>query len=65
MLRNDDEGLLQTTAKLSQLGYDITSPTHTMLAFQRHFQPHKVDGIPDQETHTLLQGLLKAQEMLI
>lgn len=50
---------------LSQLGYDITSPTHTLLAFQRHFQSHKVDGVADQETYALLQGLLKSQEMLI
>jgi N-acetylmuramoyl-L-alanine amidase len=50
---------------LSQLGYDITSPSHTLLAFQRHFQPHKLDGVADKETHTLLQGLLKSQEMLI
>lgn len=44
---------------LSHLGYDITSPSHALLAFQRHFQPHKVDGIPNHETYALLQGLLK------
>lgn len=62
--RNDDDaGKLMEV--LSQLGYDITSPSHTLLAFQRHFQTHKIDGMADQETYALLQGLLKSQEMLI
>jgi len=51
--------------QLARIGYEITSPTHTILAFQRHFQPYKVDGIADQETYALAQGLLKAEKMLI
>jgi len=43
---------------LAQIGYDMTSPVHTITAFQRRFQPHKLDGIPDEETHALVQGLL-------
>lgn len=50
---------------LAQVGYDMRSPGDSILAFQRHFQPHKVDGIPDEETLALLQGLLKAQQALI
>lgn len=50
---------------LAQIGYETVSPLHTLLAFQRHFQPHKIDGVPDQETFSLLQSLLKAQETLI
>lgn len=45
---------------LSHIGYDVTSPAHALLAFQRHFQPHKVDGVADQETYALLKGLLFA-----
>jgi N-acetylmuramoyl-L-alanine amidase len=44
--------------KLAHIGYEIVSPLHTILAFQQHFQPHKVDGIPDQETDALVQGML-------
>ena len=54
------ENPLDLMEGLAQVGYDIRSPLHATLAFQRHFQPHKVDGIPDQETFSLLQGLLKA-----
>jgi len=43
---------------LSTIGYDISSPEHAILAFQRHFQPHKLDGIPDTETLALAHGLL-------
>ncbi len=46
---------------LSQIGYETISPHHTLLAFQRHFQPHKVDGIADEETLSLIQGLLDPQ----
>ncbi len=50
---------------LEQIGYETLSPSHTLLAFQRHFQPHKIDGIADTETLCLLQGLLDSQEKLI
>lgn len=62
LLRPDNFGLAMTTedlqAMLSQVGYDTRSPPHALIAFQRHFQPHKVDGIADQETYTLLQKIL-------
>jgi N-acetylmuramoyl-L-alanine amidase len=56
---------LDITEDLAKIGYETVSPTHTLLAFQRHFQPHKIDGVADQETLTLLKSLLKSQEMLI
>jgi N-acetylmuramoyl-L-alanine amidase len=43
---------------LSQIGYETISLPHTLLAFQRHFQPGKVDGIADDETLALIAGLL-------
>ncbi|OJW47586.1 MAG: hypothetical protein BGO67_04365 [Alphaproteobacteria bacterium 41-28] len=58
----EDENIIKF---LEKIGYETTSPTHTLLAFQRHFQPHKIDGIADRETLTLLKSLLKSQEMLI
>lgn len=50
---------------LSQIGYDTTSPHHALLAFQRHFQPHKVDGVADAETCAFLEGLLTPSKRLI
>ncbi len=44
---------------LAEYGYDITAET-VVAAFQRHFQPHKVDGVTDDETRALLGGLLRA-----
>lgn len=43
---------------LYEIGYDMSSPKHAILAFQRHFQPHKLDGVPDKETLALARGLL-------
>lgn len=50
---------------LAQIGYETTSPLDALLAFQRHFQPQKVDGVADNETYALIQGLLRSQEELI
>lgn len=47
---------------LSQIGYEVISPGDTILAFQRHFQPHKLDGVLDQETHALIQRILPLRE---
>jgi N-acetylmuramoyl-L-alanine amidase len=58
-----DDGSI--TESLAQIGYEIISPTDALLAFQRHFQPHKVDGVADNETIALIQGLLRSQEKLI
>jgi len=44
-------------SRLAEIGYETTSPTHTIMAFQRHFQPHKVDGIANKETYLLLNKI--------
>ncbi len=43
---------------LKKIGYETASPSHALLAFQRHFQPQKVDGVVNHQTYSLLQGLL-------
>jgi N-acetylmuramoyl-L-alanine amidase len=43
---------------LSKIGYETISLPHALLAFQRHFQPHKMDGIADDETLALIAGLI-------
>ncbi|MBS0271156.1 MAG: N-acetylmuramoyl-L-alanine amidase [Proteobacteria bacterium] len=52
---------ISLTEALNKIGYETVSPTHSLLAFQRHFQPHKVDGVADEETVSLLQALLNLQ----
>jgi N-acetylmuramoyl-L-alanine amidase len=56
---------LDITENLAQIGYETISLTQTILAFQRHYQPHRVDGIVDEETRSLLQGLLSLHKKLI
>jgi N-acetylmuramoyl-L-alanine amidase len=59
----------QLQAALAGLGYGI--PCHGRLdqatriviaAFQRHFRPARVDGVPDRETLGRLDGLVRALE---
>jgi N-acetylmuramoyl-L-alanine amidase len=52
---------IDVTEALARMGYETVSPLHTLLAFQRHFQPHKVDGTTDSETLSLLQSLINMQ----
>jgi len=47
-----------TMGMLAAYGYDI-SADQVVVAFQRHFQPHKIDGATDDETRALLGGLLR------
>lgn len=49
---------------LKDIGYDPHSLSHALLAFQRHFQPHKVDGIADDETRLLLTALAGESSLL-
>jgi N-acetylmuramoyl-L-alanine amidase len=56
-LKATKQSSLNVTEALSQIGYETVSPPHTIMAFQRHFQPHKIDGIPDEETYRLIQGI--------
>ncbi len=60
-----EKSVFDINEDLEKIGYEVVSPPHALLAFQRHFQPHKVDGVPDHETRSLIQGLLKTQENLI
>jgi N-acetylmuramoyl-L-alanine amidase len=60
-----DLAAVQTS--LARYGYEI-SPTGQMdaptkaalIAFQRHFRPARLDGLPDAETRSLLYGLLRS-----
>jgi N-acetylmuramoyl-L-alanine amidase len=48
-------------AALQRYGYAppiAVPPREIVKAFQRHFRPARVDGMPDPETRTLLAGLL-------
>lgn len=53
-------GMAATLAALGRYGYDIADPHAALAAFQRHFRPKRVDGLPDRETAEILAGLLKA-----
>ena len=53
-----DGDIKDVTHSLNRIGYETLSSTHALLAFQRHFQPHKVDGMANRETLSLIQGLL-------
>jgi N-acetylmuramoyl-L-alanine amidase len=55
----------QLQADLARFGYGVTPSGRldegtcmAILAFQRHFRPSRVDGIPDRETLARLDGLL-------
>lgn len=43
---------------LSEIGYDISNAEAAMSAFQRHFCPHRLDGVCDEETRRTIAGLL-------
>ena len=45
--------------ELADYGYDLTNPTKAIIAFQRHFRPHKFDGIWDEESAQRLAALLR------
>lgn len=53
-------GMAATIEALGRFGYDTADPHAALAAFQRHFRPKRVDGLPDRETAELLAGLLKA-----
>ncbi|MBX9786349.1 MAG: N-acetylmuramoyl-L-alanine amidase [Alphaproteobacteria bacterium] len=50
---------------LATIGYETISLPHTIRAFKRHFQPHQGDDRVDEETHSLIQGLLDSLKMPI
>ncbi len=45
-------------AMLDQYGYDISDMDSAVAAFQRHFRPTRIDGVPDASCASLLAGLL-------
>lgn len=53
-------GMAATLDGLARYGYDTADPHAAIAAFQRHFRPKRVDGLPDRETAERLAGLLKA-----
>jgi N-acetylmuramoyl-L-alanine amidase len=44
---------------LAAFGYDMTDFPAALVAFQRHFRPTLVNGLPDGETAGLLKALLR------
>jgi N-acetylmuramoyl-L-alanine amidase len=57
----DDVGGLPSADELPRLGYDPRVPQdQVILAFQRHFRPHKLDGLWDGECGGILSKLLAA-----
>jgi N-acetylmuramoyl-L-alanine amidase len=50
-----DEG---TLAALHRYGYNVTDPRAAVVAFQRRWRPANIDGAIDDETRTILRGLL-------
>ena len=47
-------------AALARIGYDITDVTAAIVAFQRRFAPHRLDGIPDLETRHAIAAVAAA-----
>ena len=47
----------QASKLLQNFGYEIDDFVKTLVAFQRHFRPTKIDGELDIETVQLLNGL--------
>ncbi len=49
-------------ATLARIGYDVGDQRLALAAFQRHFRPLRIDGIPDDETRSRLAGLVLMRE---
>lgn len=45
-------------AMLAAFGYEAEDLRASLIAFQRHFRPARCDGVADEETLSLLNGLL-------
>ena len=44
--------------QLAAYGYDTADPTAALVAFQRHFARHRLDGVADGQTRRVLAALL-------
>lgn len=53
-------GMAWVAPALARYGYDTADIHAALAAFQRHFRPKRIDGLPDKETAELLAGLLAA-----
>jgi len=42
---------------LGEIGYDVSDEAAAITAFQRHFAPHRLDGVADAETRRALAAL--------
>jgi N-acetylmuramoyl-L-alanine amidase len=51
----DEPGVL---GFLKEYGYDVAEPTAAIVAFQRHFARHRLDGVADQATRRTLAALV-------
>lgn len=58
-----DPGWTDTGAcrALARYGYGVDDPRATLMAFQRHFRPTRVDGAWDAETRAVVLALLRAE----
>jgi len=52
----------EVSDRLAQIGYDITDVRAAIVAFQRRFAPHRLDGVPDLETRQILARVMAAVE---
>ncbi len=56
----DGDPVADVTAALAAIGYRTDLPLDVLLrAFQRHWRPEKVDGLPDIQTRTRLAAVLE------
>jgi N-acetylmuramoyl-L-alanine amidase len=57
--KGGDPGESAVASLLARYGYDPESTLEkTLIAFQRHFRPSRVDGMADDETRRVLSGLI-------
>lgn len=47
-------------AALAGIGYDIADVTAAIIAFQRRFAPHRLDGVPDLDTRQAIAAIAAA-----
>ena len=47
---------------LTAIGYDVTDVTAAVVAFQRRFAPHRLDGVPDLDTRQAIAAVRAAQK---
>ena len=53
-------GETEVGATLAEIGYDIADRTAAIVAFQRRFAPHRLDGVPDMDTRLAIAAIRAA-----